>query len=268
MPPYSNLVCKECGHVNEVERVYCHGCGAKLDRTVILAEQEKLTVSREQRQREVKKMMRPGGSSIYKEVEMLFKTVLWAVLAAVVILMVRPPDNVPPLPKKGEVLNLPQLGEELERLTAAPAGQGGVFREVDINTFLLKKPFRKVPSWFTNAIPLQRSFVNLDNGQARLTVQADVAGYALYVGITAQPKNDPKTGPTLSWVGLNIGRLALPAIVAEQAAVAVPTVMDSLRRERQLLSQLGSAEITKGQLILRSRGPQGAPLTTVRPAGR
>ena len=268
MSPFSNLVCKECGHVNEAERVYCHGCGAKLDRTVILAEQEKLTVSREQRQREVKRLMTPRGGSMFKEVGMLFKVVAWAVLAAVVIQIVRPPDDIPPLPKKGELFNLPQLGTDLERLAAAPAGQGFVFSEADINAFLLKKPFRKIPSWFTDIVPLRRSFVNLDNGQARLTIQADLAGYPLYAGITAQPKNDPKTGLSVSWVSLNLGRLELPALVAQPASVAVPTLMDSVKRERQLLGQLGSAEITKGRVILRSRGPQAAPAAIVIPNAR
>lgn len=269
MPPLSNLVCKECGYVNEAERVYCHGCGAKLDRTVILAEREKLTVSREQRQREVKKLMTPRGSgSLAKSVEMLIKTLALAALAAVVIQIVRPPDNVPPLPKKGELLAMPQIGTDLERLAAAPAGQGFVFTESDINAFLLKKPFRKVPSWLTDIVPLTRSFVNLEPGQARLTVQADLAGYALYFGITAQAKNDPKTGLSLSWVGLNLGRLALPAVVAQPASVAVPTLMDSVKRERQLLGQLGAAEIAKGQVVLRSRGPQAAPMAIpVSPAG-
>ena len=258
--------------MNEVERVYCHGCGAKLDRTVILATQEKQTVSREQRQREVKKLMTPGNGWFLKTLAMLIKTVALAGLAAVVIQIIRPPEGVPPLPKKGEVLTLPQIGDDLERLTAAPAGQGMIFREADINTYLQKKTFRKVPSWFTNIIPLKRSFVNFEPGQARLSVQADLAGYPVYAGITARLVGDPKTGLSATCVSLNLGRLTLHApAVAQVVAVAVPTLMDSVKRDRQLLEQLGSAEITKGQIILRSRGPQAAPAASVVPnaaAGR
>ena len=269
MPLPSNLVCKECGYVNEAERVYCHGCGVKLDRTVILAEQEKIAVSREEKQRRVKKMMTPGGGSFFKGGKALVEAVVWAALAALAIQIVRPPDGVPPLPKKGEVLNIPQVGTELESLTAAPAGQGFIFREADINAFLLKKPFRKVPSWFTGVVPLHRSFVNLDAGQARLTLQADLAGYPLYIGITFQPKADPKTGLSATWVGLNLGRLALPAVVAQAASAGVPILMDAVKRESQLLGQLGSAEISKGQVVLRSRGPQAAavPAAAQRPTG-
>lgn len=272
MPPPPTLVCKECGYVNESERVYCHGCGAKLDRTVILAEQEKLTVSREQKQREVKKLMTPRSNSLWRGLLMGVKTVACGAVAAGVIQMVRPPENVPPLPKKNEVLNLPQIGSDLERLTALPAGQGFIFREVDINTFLLKRPFRKVPSWFTDVIPLPRSFVNLDNGQVRLTVQADLAGYPIYAGITARPKNDPKTGLKPQWVSLNLGRLILPVEVAQFASGALPTLMDSVKHECQLLGQVGSAEISKGQVVLRSRGPLAAPATppnaaALRPSG-
>lgn len=263
----SNLVCKECGYVNEAERVYCHGCGAKLDRTVILAEQEKKTLSREEKQRQVRKLMKPrGGSFLWREIVMLPKILAWAAGAALLVLILEAPDGVPPMPKKGEAVNLPQLGDSLERLAKAPLGQGYIFREEEINAYLLKKPFRKIPEWFTGVIPLRRSFVNLESGQARLTVQADLAGYPVYIGISGQPKGDPQKGLSVAWTGLHLGRITLPAAVADLTAPALPALFDALKRERQLLAQFGGAEIAKGQVILRSRGPQ--PFTAVPNAAR
>ena len=40
----ATLTCAECGFVNEAERVYCHNCGKKLDRSLIPKEDPKTGV--------------------------------------------------------------------------------------------------------------------------------------------------------------------------------------------------------------------------------
>ena len=35
------LTCGQCGYANEPERVYCHNCGSKLDRSVLPKEEAK-----------------------------------------------------------------------------------------------------------------------------------------------------------------------------------------------------------------------------------
>ena len=37
----TTLVCKQCNFENEPERVYCHNCGAKLDRSLLPPEATK-----------------------------------------------------------------------------------------------------------------------------------------------------------------------------------------------------------------------------------
>ena len=32
----ATLTCKECQHVNEEARIYCHNCGTKLDRSLLV----------------------------------------------------------------------------------------------------------------------------------------------------------------------------------------------------------------------------------------
>jgi uncharacterized membrane protein YvbJ len=49
------VVCTECRHENESERVYCHGCGARLDRTAV----KKAKEAPEDAQKRVKKMFDP-----------------------------------------------------------------------------------------------------------------------------------------------------------------------------------------------------------------
>ena len=34
-PSGPTLTCSQCGFANETERVYCHNCGAKLDRSLL-----------------------------------------------------------------------------------------------------------------------------------------------------------------------------------------------------------------------------------------
>ena len=37
-PVMTKLICPDCQHENELERIYCHNCGARLDRTGLIKE--------------------------------------------------------------------------------------------------------------------------------------------------------------------------------------------------------------------------------------
>lgn len=271
MPPYPTIVCKECGYVNESERVYCHGCGSKLDRALLIAQQEQETVSAEKRHRELKKMMTPGGTFFQRGGRMFLRSVGWAVLVAALIDIALPPAGVPAMPKRGELSDYQQLDLTLERMVAGPAAQATALSEADINAYLKGKGrYNKVPSWITGLVPLTRTFVNLNDGVGRLTLQADIAGYPLYIGLAARLKTDKDAGLSAVCEGGNIGRVQIPAMVARYAGVAIPIVMASFKHERELLGQLESIEIAKGQVTLRSRGTAPATPstpTTPKPAG-
>lgn len=256
MPPLPTLVCKECGHVNEGERVYCHGCGVKLDREILVA-QQKSAPTPEEIHREVKKIMRHGSGSFWKKTwRMLWKTVALSAIAAVIISAVLPPEWV--TPEKKEDTLTPQIDAYLEKLLASPAGQRIRIDEPQVNAYLKRERFKKVPAWLTNWLPLNRAFVNFSPGEARITLQASLAGYPLYVGLTGRLEASSKSGLTGVCTGGFVGRLSLPPEILQQVPQVLPILLSSFQRERQMLGEIGSVEVGDKYIVLGSRGP--APL--------
>jgi len=254
MPPPPTLVCKQCGHVNEAERVYCHGCGSKLDREILVA-QKKQGPTPQQRQRQLKKIMSPGGGgSVRNTLNTFAKMVLFGAVAAALIEAAQPPEWLKPAPKSEDAALLP-LDTHLEKLVASTTPQRVLFRESVVNTYLKREKFKKVPTWLTNYIPMRRVFINCEKDSARLTLQADIFGYPLYTSLSAQVKADKAAGLVATCTGGSIGRLPIPASVATHAAAALPFLLDSFQHEQQLLNKIGSIDLDKEQIILGSAAP-------------
>jgi len=259
MPPLPTLVCKACGFINESERVYCHGCGSKLDREILIAQQQKQAPSPREKQRQVKKLMSPSGGVLSRSWSALCQTLALAAIAGVLVEVVRAPEGALPLQKNESIVETPQI-DTLEKLANAPSGRLKTFQEEEINAYLKRENFKKIPSWLTSYIPL-RTFVNFDDSACRLNVVASVAGYPIYFGLTGQLHVN-KTTPGLvgTCQGGNIGRLPIPVSVAEYAGAMIPFCLSSFQHEQQLLGQLGTIEFAKGRVVLASKGP-AAPTT-------
>lgn len=263
MPPLPpSIACKECGHINESERVYCHNCGVKLDRSALVtpAQQQKQPSAeevREKKVREIRKLMAPGGGFLKKQGVMLGKMLACALGFAVLIDGALPPQNLPQVPK-GVIVDLPQIDKQLETLVAAPAGQQLELSQKEINAYL-KVRFRKRAYALSSVAPITRSCVALEDGVAHLILRAEILGFPLYVSFSEQLHIDKKNGLKATCVGMRLGRLPLPGWVQQSAATGLPGIMASLKREGQLLQQAASAEIEPGKIVLRSSGPSAKP---------
>jgi len=259
MPPLPTLVCKACGYVNEGERVYCHGCGAKLDRASLIARQPP-AVAPEQKQREVRKIMTPKKSLFPGFWKNLAQTLALAVLAGALVNAALPPEGVPASPKKGADLAIPpQIDMVLENLAIATSGQQKAFSEAELNAYLQKEHFRKVPPLLTSLLPPQRVFVHLGEGTGRLSVEATLANHPLYASLSGRFQPDASGKWTAVCTGGAIGRLPIHPALACYATGAVPVLLDSVKRDIQFLEKLGSVQITPGQLTL------GAPKMATAP---
>lgn len=261
--PLPTVVCKACGHVNEGERVYCHGCGVKLDREILIAKQQQIDTPKAQ-QRHLKKMLNPRRGKFSAIVRTFLQMVALGAIAGALIDMARPPESALQ-PKKEDAADAPQIDVILEKLVVAPAGQQKTFREEEVNAYLKRANFRKLPPWLTSNVPL-RAFVNFDEGTGRFSLVGTVAGYPIYAGIAAYPAIDTKTGLGGTCQGGYIGRLQIPAPVAKYAGLAIPTLLDSFRHEQELLGQLKSVKVEKGQVVLGSGGAAPALPTSTPPA--
>src|SRR3954470_20899329 len=94
--PAPTLQCKECEYQNEPERVYCHNCGAKLDRSVLPKEEQIRRESPDKARKRIMKMTNPGASRVRRELGALVKTLIFAALVACLVQALRAPDHLPP----------------------------------------------------------------------------------------------------------------------------------------------------------------------------
>jgi len=258
MPPLPTIVCKDCGHVNEGERVYCHNCGTKLDRSQLSSQQREKESVEEQRRR-VHKMMNPDAGLGRGWWKTALKTIGYALIVAVIVDAVLPPEGVPPMPVKGHILDAPDLGIALENLIAAPAGRRVVFLQDEINGYLKNKMRIKYEgSVLQNVMTYQRTFVNLGPGVCRITAQSAISNYSVYAGISYALKVENKT-LIATPVGASLGRLQIPAEAVKYIGQVFSPLWEALRREHKLMDQVGSVEISTGQMVLSSKGPAPAP---------
>ena len=84
----TTVVCGECRHENEPERVYCHNCGGRLDRSAVKVRRDDVV---EQRKR-VKKLFDPTRARIRATFFQVSRMLLGACAVAVLVQLFLPPD--------------------------------------------------------------------------------------------------------------------------------------------------------------------------------
>src|SRR5581483_1556682 len=176
----ATLICKQCNYENEGERIYCHNCGSKLDRSVLPVEKSKPEESVEATRKRVKRLIKPDSGFFAGGGKKLVSAILWALLVAAVIEAVRPPQHVPTVLKKEDFLDVPQLSLALEDATRLPVSRAFSIAEDDINKYLAYTIKAHAGGIFSDMVKFDRSFVHLDKGVCWITSQQSLFGYALY----------------------------------------------------------------------------------------
>lgn len=206
----NTLKCAECGHENEPQRVYCHNCGGRIDRSTLVEEAQKNP--------KPVKPIRKGEFSgqLGGIVGSFFKTAFFAFLAACLVQSIRPPAGVPA--EKGElgadIVNAPSISMDLEEALASPRRMD--YSEAQLNVYLKNKlkpdKASPIPTWLKT---FTKAYVNLQSGSIRITKQYELFTLPCYVGGSYIPSLvDGQL--QLKNVGANLGSLPLPTLLFEQ----------------------------------------------------
>jgi len=91
----TKLVCTECQRENEPERIYCHNCGERLDRSAVVAQQK--APDPQETHRRLQKMLGPPNMARRRFLA-IGKLALAAAVAAALVEIALPPD-LPPATK-------------------------------------------------------------------------------------------------------------------------------------------------------------------------
>jgi len=233
------LTCPDCQRENEAERIYCHDCGARLDRSV-LANRKTAKIETTE---ELHKRMRGMFSQRRVMARLLFfktvKIILAAgVVAALVEILISP--DVPPAVKM-ETLP-PQINMKLETLTESKQPQTMQFSEEDVNAYLANVMKHKKEKLEHPLLGFERAIVGFSEGNCRVTLERSIFGHSIFTSsdcyvqikdgkITATPKSAA------------IGRMPIHPSVLPYAEFLFSDAVAVMDREHKLLNKVGSIQL-------------------------
>src|SRR4051812_48238643 len=125
----TKLLCPECRRENEAERIYCHDCGTRLDRSAVRYKKEPI----QDTHKRVKRMFDPQGAKLKALVFSITKLLFGAGMLALVVDMALPPD-VPPAAKNQ--LMVSTLRFDLESMATKRQPTQKQVSEQDANAFV------------------------------------------------------------------------------------------------------------------------------------
>ncbi|MEP6955751.1 MAG: zinc ribbon domain-containing protein [Chthoniobacterales bacterium] len=244
------LVCPECRRENEAERIYCHDCGARLDRAALAKEKPK----EEDPEATRKRLLDPRRALLRQRFFQGSKLVLLALLTAGVVQMIRPAD----LPEQAETPELPaQINLDLENATMNSRAAPLRYTEAQANAYLsyVLKGKRAALSKY---LQFERAVVGFDEAGAWVTTERSLFGYSLFstAFLTAQIQDQQLVVKTR---GGRFGRMPIHPALMQYGGILFADLAKALERETKSIAKLGSIELHPKLIVLNPKQAQLAP---------
>lgn len=240
----TKLVCQECRHDNEPERIYCHNCGARLDRTALVKEAATFEQPEEAHQR-VRAMFDPHRDRLRRNFFKTSKVILAALATAALIQMVLPPD-VPPK-RKNVGISAP-IGLDLE---TAAQGHGAAplrYTEEQVNAYLaytLKNKQSSLSSW----PQFERALVGFDQDLCRLTVERSLFGFSFYTAGDYRVAIQNGAIATVENAG-TVGRLPIHPQLMKYCGFFFRDVARVLDHDRKLIAKMSRIDFQPQAVVI------------------
>ena len=248
--PPTNLPCGQCGYENESERVYCHNCGAKLDRSLLPkpGEENDKTETPEQARKRIAKMTNPKSGGGMREVKTAVNVLIYSAILAAVFLITQKPDGVPEVSKE-----LPQRfvsGDMMDAIDSAQPRRVD-FTEAEINGHLQQR--LKAKDAGAAGMEFKRAYVNLLPGVIHIGSEQSLFGLPVYSGVLYRLEvKDGKFTPTI--LGGNFGRLAVHPLAMQYLDFFFQKLWGALSNERKQMDKMQTVIVQKGTITLVTKG--------------
>jgi hypothetical protein len=239
-PTSTTLPCPQCGYDNEPERVYCHNCGTKLDRTLLPKTVESAEETLAATRKRIKRMTNPGqGMATFKAI---CNTLIWAALIATFYLLLSPPKRLPDREKEAAANLISVL---IEDATQSPAGSVLRFSEGDISQHMRSR-VRGVA--VIPGLDFKRSYALINDGKITVGVQQELFGYALYSTVEYEV-SAPGGQFQARKVGQHFGRLGIHPEVPK-VDMLFEQIWAGLKRERLLMDRAQAITVTNDSVTI------------------
>ena len=268
-PPLPTNTCLDCGHVNEGERIYCHNCGSKLDRSFIINEKVLRKESSAKLQKRVSRAIKPSKGVVRKLVYAGLSGIFYGALTAAVILAVLPPKDVPPLTRPEIAAS--RVARLLENIVDQRTGASYSFTEDEVNAFLRKaiQRSKKDDSLLSIFVKFERVYVAFKEAIVQVSIQGDSYGYPSFATFSYTVGFENNALNT-KLVGLKIGRLSvasevLPYLEGYKEVWQAP-ILSKLKAQQKLISGLSDIYVKENLIVLTSSKPLSKPAPLQKPA--
>lgn len=238
------LICPECRRENEPERIYCHDCGARLDRTALAKAPPKGEDAKDT-QRRLKNMLDPQRAKMRLLFFKVSKLILGALALAALVQMLLPPD-VPPRPKTGDFP--PQITLDMENAITNRSAAPLQYTEAQVNAYL-GSALRSKQAALSKLLQFERAAVTFDETVCRITAERSLFGFSVFT--TTSAKVTLQNG-TLSAAnnGGSIGRLPIHPLLMKYADPIFADLWAALDRERKAVAKMNAIEFRPQAVVL------------------
>lgn len=246
----TKLLCPECRRENEPERIYCHECGARLNRAGLTKAKAK-EEDPEETQRRLKVMFDPRRALLRRQFFQGSKLILAALLIAGLVQILRPPD-FPPKPKEPE---LPaQINLELENAAMDPRVAPPHYTQDQINSYLVYTLKGKQAA-LSKYLKFEGASAVFEEGSFRVIVGRSLFGYTLFTSGTYAASIENGQVKMKNRAGY-LGRLPVHPLLMQYADILFADVRGAVERERKSIVKLGGVEFHPQTLVFLPRVPQ------------
>lgn len=243
------LICPECRRENEPERIYCHDCGARLDRSALAKEKPKEEDPKDT-QRRLRTMLDPQRAKLRRQFFQGSKLVLGALALAAVVQMLRAPE----LPAQPELSELPaQINLDLENAVMDPRSAPLRYTEEQVNAYL-NYALKGKQAALGKYLKFERAFVGLEEGVCRFTTERSLFGYSVFTAVTLAPKLE-NGDITAKMLGGSVGRLPVHPAMMRYGAALFGDVRAALERDCKSIAKLGSLELQPKLAVFARKQP-------------
>jgi hypothetical protein len=243
------LVCPECQRQNEPERIYCHDCGARLDRSS-LAKVAPKEEDPNQTRRRLKQLIDPGHLKLRLMFFKISKLILGACVLAVLIQMLLPPDE---LPERVKDLELQQINLDLEKATTTHNAAPLQYTDTQVNAYLANVTRNKKAA-LNKFLQFERALVNFDEGACRTMVERSLFGFSVFHEISYKVTLQNGT-LTSTNNGGKIGRMPIHPMIMKYGDILFGDLWAVLESEKKMVSKMGTIEFHPKTVILTPKQP-------------